>query len=323
MERTDYCVKSSNFWRWFIRFLKFFAITGAVIVIVISAFLYFNAFLSAGTGPAGPKVSAEPFKQIWSQRPVLLLGIGDSITDGFGAPQGYSYFDRLIENPPDDSYDMTGKNLSGVFPKLTTKNIAVSGSVSTQHLKAIQDFPVQSSDILGVIVITTGGNDLIYNYGRNDPKECAMYGATLEMAKPWIQNYKERLEKMIVDITGRFPGGCHIFLANIYDPSDGTGITNEWLTGLPYWTDGLLILAEYNKIISQCSEKYNNVHSVDIYTSFLGHGIHCKKFWLKHYRFNEPHYWYYMNIEDPNPRGYDAIRRLFLLEIIKVFVNNK
>jgi lysophospholipase L1-like esterase len=315
-------MKTSDSRRWFVKFLKSLAITGAVIVIAISAFLYFNVFLTAGTGQAGPGVSTEPFKQIWSQRPVLLLGIGDSITDGFGAPEGYSYFDRLIKNPPNDSCDMAGRNLSVVFPELTAQNIAVSGSTSAQHLKTIQDFPVQSSDTLGVIVITTGGNDLLHNYGKTAPKECAMYGATLEMAKPWIQNYKERLEKMIVNITGKFPGGCYIFLANIYDPSDGTGSTNRWLTGLPYWPDGLLILGEYNKIISQCAKKYNNVHLVDIHSSFLGHGIHCKKFWLKHYRFDDPHYWYSI-IEDPNPRGYDAIRRLFLLEMIKVFANSK
>ena len=318
----DCCAKSSSCRPWFIRFLTFFAIAVAAVVIVAFAFVYFNVCLTAGIGPAGPVVPAEPFKQIWSQKPVLLLGVGDSITDGFGAPKGYSYFDRLIENPPADSCDMAGRNLSVVFPKLTAQNIAVSGSASEQHLKVIQDFPVQSSDILGVVVITTGGNDLIHNYGRTAPKECAMYGATLEMAKPWIQNYKERLEKMIVDITGKFPGGCHIFLANIYDPSDGTGNTVRWLTGLSYWPDGLLILAGYNKIISQCAEKHNNVHLVDIRSSFLGHGIHCKKFWLKHYQFNDPHYWYSI-VEDPNPRGYDAIRRLFLLEMIKVFVNDK
>ena len=31
-----------------------------------------------------------------------------------------------------------------------------------------------------------------------------------------------------------------------------------------------------------------------------------------------PHYWYAENLEDPNVRGYDAIRRLFLIEIAKV-----
>lgn len=30
-----------------------------------------------------------------------------------------------------------------------------------------------------------------------------------------------------------------------------------------------------------------------------------------------PHYWYYVNLEDPNERGYDAIRRMFLIQIAK------
>ena len=36
------------------------------------------------------------------------------------------------------------------------------------------------------------------------------------------------------------------------------------------------------------------------------------------YRAEDPHYWYAPNIEDPHNRGYDAIRRLFLLELIKL-----
>lgn len=46
--------------------------------------------------------------------------------------------------------------------------------------------------------------------------------------------------------------------------------------------------------------------------TFLGHGIHCLKFWLSHYRAEDPRYWYYDNLEDPNDRGYDALRRVFL-----------
>jgi len=313
------CMKLSDSWIKPFKVLKFFAITLTVIVILFFSFLYFNIYLPQGTGSAGPLVPSEPFNKIWNENPVLLLGIGDSITEGLGAHKGYSYFDRLIKNPPDDSNDMKGKNLSVVFPKLTSKNIAVSYTVSTQHFKKIQDFPIQSPEVFGVIVITTGGNDLIHSYGKAAPKECAMYGATLEQARPWIQNYKERLEEMIAGIGEKFPGGCQIFLANIYDPTDGIGNTNKWLTGLPRWPDGLQILAEYNKIISQCADKHNNVHLVDIHTAFLGHGINCRKFWHKNYRFNDPHYWYFTNLEDPNPRGYDAVRRLFLLEMIKVF----
>ncbi|MCK4913910.1 MAG: SGNH/GDSL hydrolase family protein [Planctomycetes bacterium] len=302
-----------------IKFLRYFIIAAVILVLGILAFLYFNIYLSQGSGPAGPNVPAKPFEYIWSKQNVLLLGIGDSITDGFGAAKGFSYFDRLIENPPQDSKDMIGKNLSRVFPKLKTKNIAVSCTVSSNHFEEIQKLNVQLSDVLGIVVMTTGGNDLIHNYGRTPPKECAMYGATLGQAQIWIENFEIRIDQMICEIKKKFPGSCHIFLANIYDPSDGTGNTCEWFTGLPAWPDCVLILRAYNEVISNCADKYDYVHLVNIHEAFLGHGIHCKKFWLKNHCFADPHYWYYLNIEDPNPRGYDAIRRLFLLEMIKVF----
>lgn len=306
----------------FVKYIKIFVICLLVMIASLSAFLYFNFYITTGSGPAGPQVPAQPFSKIWGEQKIFLLGIGDSITNGFGAPKGYSYFDRLIKNPPDDCCDMKGENLSIVFPNLNSKNLAVPGTTSIQHLKVIQDLPVQPADVAGIIVITTGGNDIIHNYGRTPPKEGAMYGATLETAKPWIQNYKQRLDQMIIDINEKFPAGCQIFIGNIYDPTDGTGDTKKWLSGLPNWPDGLSILGEYNKIIAQCAQKHDNVHLVDIHKCFLGHGINCNKIWSKYYHFHDPHYWYYLNIEDPNPRGYDAIRRLFLLEMIKVYANN-
>jgi len=297
------------------RILTYFIIA----VIVIVCILHFNVYLPQGNGPAGPDVSAEPFASVWSERKVVLLGIGDSITDGYGAREGFSYFERLVKNPPADSPDMSGKNLSVVFPNLTNKNISGSGTTSIQHRRVIESLKKQSESVLGIIVITTGGNDLIHSYGRHPPEEGAMYGASFEQAKPWIDTFETRLDEMIREVNEVFPGGCHIFLANIYDPSDGTGNTAAWLTGLPAWPDGEKILDSYNKIIAECADKYENVHLVDIHKPFLGHGIHCRKFWIKNYRLDDPTYWYILNIEDPSERGYDAIRRLFLNEMIKVF----
>ena len=57
---------------------------------------------------------------------------------------------------------------------------------------------------------------------------------------------------------------------------------------------------------------------VDQHTAFLGRGIHCTQFWTKQYDAHDPHNWYYVNLEDPNERGYDAIRRLFLNELGKI-----
>lgn len=323
MDKGKLPCKPTNRWRIFARFLKCFIIAVIAIAVVFAGILYFNVYLPHGSGPAGPDVPREPFECVWSNRQVLLLGIGDSITDGFGATGGYSYFDRLCNNPPGDCEDMLGKNLSAVFPGLKAKNIAVSGSTSLDHLKQAKGLEPQASDVLGIVVVTTGGNDLIHNYGRTPPKEGAMYGATLEEAELWINSFESRLEEMVLEINRKFPGGCYIFLANIYDPSDGTGKSNALFTGLPAWPDGLAILKAYNEIILKCADKYDFVRLVDIHKHFLGHSIYCRRFWNRNYRWSDPTYWYHLNIEDPSDRGYDAIRRLFLIEIAKVFFNNE
>jgi lysophospholipase L1-like esterase len=300
-----------------LRIVVYTLLTCVAVIASLGGYLYFNLYLPAGTGPAGPNVPAEPFRQVWSERKVLLLGLGDSITACCTVPKAYSYFDRLVRNPENDSNDMLGKNLSKVLPNLTAKNLAISGSTSLQHLeKQIKGLKPQPADVFGIVVMTTGGNDLIHNYGRTPPAECAMYGADVEQARPWVANFEKRLDEMIIAIRKAFPGGCSIFLANIYDPTDGAGTPG--LTGLPRWPDGLLILKSYNDIIARCTQKYDYVHLVDIHKPFLGHGINCRKFWKRHYRSSDPHFWYALILEDPNIRGYDAIRRLFLLKIIEI-----
>jgi hypothetical protein len=163
--------------------------------------------------------------------------------------------------------------------------------------------------------MTTGGNDIIHNYGRTPPREEAMYGASMDEAKPWVDNFSRRLESTLTQITGRFPGGCEIFLADIFDPTDGLGDAER--AGLPVWKDSMQVLDAYNSVIHHAAENHPNVHVINIHQAFLGHGIHCTQFWCSHFDWHDPHYWYFYNLEDPNERGYDVIRRLYLMEIAK------
>ena len=287
------------------------ALVGAAIAV-----RYFWLSRPEGEGPAGPPVPAEAFARVWTTRKVLLLGVGDSITAGYGVPQEHAYVARLAANPADEFPDMEGICLSAVLPNLRIENIAVSGSTSLDHLAILRQRPKkQEPDVLGLVVMTTGGNDLIHSYGRMPPREGAMYGATLQQARPWIAAYESRLAAMIELLKKQFPGGCHIFLGDIYDPTDGTG--SALGTGLPAWPDGAGIHRAYNEIIHRAAERDPCVHLVPMWQAFLGHGIHSTKFWHRHYRRDDPHYWYGSNLEDPNDRGYDALRRLFLLEMIK------
>lgn len=265
-----------------------------------------------GSGPAGPAVDAVAFQETWTTRSVLLIGLGDSITAGLGARKGYSYFDRLLENPDDEWPDLTDINLRKVFPNLESTNLAMSGSTSLDHQRRqLPRLPAGDSNTLAIVVFTTGGNDLIHDYGRSEPREGAMFGASWEQAQPWIVNFAARLEQMLDEITARFPGGCEIFLADIYDPTDGTGSARR--VGLPSWPDSLRIHSAYNEIIHTAVARRENVHLVNLHEPFLGHGLGCRRIWSHHYRRDDPYHWFWINLEDPNERGCDAIRRLFLL----------
>lgn len=268
-----------------------------------------------GEGPAGPPVSREAFNSPWTDRKVLVLGVGDSVTAGFGVDAPYGYVARLVGNPLDEFSDMQGLCLSKVLPDLHVENIAVSGSTSLRHLELLEQLEKRPPDTFGLVLITTGGNDLIHWYGRSEPREGAMYGGTLDQALPWIENFRARLDRIVDRLEAAFPGGCLIFLGDIYDPTDGVGdAVSAWL---PHWPDGLEIHRRYNQAIRQLAAKRKSVRVVLIHAAFLGHGTHCRQFWREHYRSEDPFYWYGANLEDPYQRGYDAIRRVFLIEIAK------
>jgi lysophospholipase L1-like esterase len=290
---------------------------GAVFIGGAAFYLQFWFARPIGSGPAGPPVDRAAFEEPWTERRVVLLGVGDSITAGLGARSAeHSYFRRLVENPSDEFPDMRGLCLSAVLPNLETKNLAISGTTSLTHLDVLQEkLSPYEPDAFGLVVMTTGGNDLIHSYGRAPPREGAMYGATLEQAQPWIANFEARLNKMLDRIDELFPGGYLVFLADIYDPTDGVGDAPS--VYLPHWPDGLAIHRAYNEIIHRAAEKRPNVHLVPLYEEFLGHGSHCRQFWRATYRRDDPCYWFYENIEDPNDRGYDAIRRIFLNAIVE------
>ena len=297
-------------------------ISCGLLVVAGFGFYYFWLCLPVGSGPAGPPVPREWFQPAWTTNPVLLVGLGDSVTDGFGARRNYSYFDRLVDNPADEFSDMRDISLKAVLPGLQATNLSVSGTTSFEHLeKQLPRLRAAGSNTTGIIVMTTGGNDLIHNYGRTPPTEQAMYGATLEQARPWIDGFGRRLEAMLGPLNAAFPGGYQVFIADIFDPTDGKGDAQR--AHLPAWKDAAEVLKAYNEVIYHFAGQHPQVHVIRVHDAFLGHGIHCTQFWSGHYHLDDPHYWYYDNLEDPNERGYDAIRRLFLIEIAKTMSGGK
>ncbi|MGI9473181.1 MAG: SGNH/GDSL hydrolase family protein [Rubripirellula sp.] len=293
------------------RRLYFLLLLAAIIIPGVFGYIEFYLARPVGTGPAGPQVEADRFSEVWSERPIQVVGIGDSITAGLGAKSPrHTFFNRVLTNPKDEYDELKGVCLSTVLPNLDSLNLAISGSESDTHLEVIRESLPQYEEEFGIVLMTSGGNDLIHSYGRSAPRECAMYKATLEEAEPWIENFQVRIATMLDEITDRFPAGCEIYIADIYDPTDGVGDAPS--LRLPTWPDGLAIHAKYNQAIRNVASERKHVHVVPLHETFLGHGSHCRQFWRTHYDGEDPHFWFFTNIEDPNDRGYDAIRRLFL-----------
>ncbi|WP_146535807.1 SGNH/GDSL hydrolase family protein [Rubripirellula reticaptiva] len=290
---------------------------GLAIVITVGVVGYIQFYLARpiGEGPAGPAVDAAVFSQIWTDRKIRVMGVGDSITAGLGAKSAsHTFFNRLLTNPDDEFDELRGVCLSAVVPNLESENYAVSGSESQMHLDVIAEQIPVTEDAFGIVLMTSGGNDLIHSYGRSAPRECAMYGATLAEAEPWIDNFRIRLRDMFDGLVGKFPLGCEIFIGDIYDPTDGVGDAPSIF--LPDWPDGLAIHAKYNDVIREVAAEFPQVFVVPLHKNFMGHGSHCRQFWRSTYDAEDPHYWFFTNIEDPNDRGYDAIRRVFLNAIV-------
>ena len=275
-----------------------------------------------GTGPAGPGVDASRFQRPWREGPVRLVSIGDSVSTGFGAGEGLGYFELLRKNHDAVYPEMRGLELARVLPGLSAMRMATNSSNSLEHERVVESLPDFERDVFGIVCMTTGGIDLIHPYGRGMPKEGAMYGATAEQARPWIERFEQRLGRMMEKLAAKFPGGCAVFIATIYDPTDDEAdIENAgpvfWLSA---WPDARPIFYGFNDAIKRTAQKYAHVHLVDVHQLMLGHGIHCRDHDNAFYHAEDPTYWYYANLEDPNQRGYDAIRRLFINAIADVLV---
>lgn len=150
--------------------------------------------------------------------------MGDSVVTGFGAPPGFGFFELLAANPAGDEPDMTGKNLRRVLPGLRVLNLAQNSTSSGDHLRfQVKMLPTQAPSVRGIVALSTGGIDLIHNYGASPPQDEAVYGANWEDGQRYAEQFGRRLDQLLDEIALRFPGGCDIFVATIFDPTDGVG----------------------------------------------------------------------------------------------------
>jgi lysophospholipase L1-like esterase len=186
--------------------------------------------------------------------------------------------------------EFAGRDLARQSPGVRFLNLASTGHTSLHVQEQVRHLPPGRGEVL--VALAVGGNDLL--------------GWLAEGADPvaGMAAYARRLTGILRELASRYPRR-RVLVANVYDPSDGTGRTQSGKAAFP---QALPLLAELNRTISRTARAEGGV-LVDVYRHFLGHGLRHADPSYEHYHPEDPSGWIFYDIE-PNPRGASEIRRL-------------
>jgi lysophospholipase L1-like esterase len=162
----------------------------------------------------------------------LLLGLGDSLTRGIGDSSGQGYLGRLKKK-----MEATGQS------NLSMMNLAVSGEVSTELVKQLEDKQTQNLVKQAKwITITIGSNDLFRGSGQ-------LENIDLAGSQKSLNTYKKNISRILQHLRELNPNATITFMG-IYNPF--SGLENEKLTSslVADWNSTLLkIASSYSKVI--------------------------------------------------------------------------
>ncbi len=241
--------------------------------------------------------------------PQRILFLGDSITASGGS---LSYRPLLLENRDDVWPEYAGLDLATLYPDMTEAvNVASGGSTTSRLVE--QQLP-QLDEIFGgpvagetMTVLTIGGNDMQLALA-------SVLADQYELAELRVDTLLDNMELMFDHLLDaeRFGDGNRVYLANVYDPSDGQGVTEGCFGGFDL-SVVLPLLDEANEGILALAEE-RGVAMVDMRYHFAGHG----------YGHDpdepppdpdDPDVWFEPDCIHPNDRGHHEIRRLFYAAI--------
>ena len=226
--------------------------------------------------------------------------LGDSISDKGGA--GPFFYDLLDQNDDAKYPDWAGKDFKTIYGagfavEKTSKGGATSANLGGQ----IAALPKTLTGPV-LVTITIGGNDVqaalgtIITGGDDTPKR---------------NDFAANLDEAFTTLTAadHFGAGVQvkILIANVYDPSDGTG-NFKFASGskcpgaLAYWPAGketATLLDKWEKVMSDTAAKYPAVKVLDLHAKFSMHGVPAAETW------------FYNDCIHPNAIGHNQIRDLF------------
>jgi hypothetical protein len=241
-----------------------------------------------------------------------LVVLGDSISAGQGASSHETtYSALLVENVDGEFPDEAETDLTSRFgAEVELVNVAAGGATT-------RDLPRQLGDLeeeLGgppaghtIVVVTIGGNDLVRALASLQPPD----GTVLDRAIEEIGDVAAWFDPE------RFPDGVSLYVADVYDPSDGVGSAPECFGGIQI--PGLVEALETwrQRYVELATERGFAV--VDALGHFRGHGFHYSEPDNQYYDAEDPTPWFYDCVH-PNDRGHSELRRLFFEAIDRTYV---
>lgn len=253
-----------------------------------------------------------------SIEPVRIVVMGDSISEGAGADtENLTYKSLLYQNDSEAWPEFDEQDLTSFYPSLVeVYDVAVGGATTTSlvndQLPAAADDLGDSVEGETIVVMTISGNDvnaavtqLWYLLEVNNDPEAAD-----EVVAELIARVGQNIETIIdfYDDTARFPDGAYIYMANVYDPTDGTGDLPACYPGLDL-SSSLSYLDEINDaLVTLAIER--EVAVLDIQQHFLGHGFHFDNPDAPFYDASNPEMWF-ADCVHPNNTGHNELRQMF------------
>lgn len=228
--------------------------------------------------------------------------LGDSISDQGG--QGPFFYDLLDHNDDTKYPEHAGKDFAHVYGsdiKIVKTSKGGAKSINLGGQIAAVPTPLEGPVL---VTITIGGNDVTAALGTllttgDDSKQIADFTANIDDALKTLTT------------PDKFGPGVKVtvLMANIYDPSDGTGNFTIGATGAkcpgalglyPAGKPTQALLDPWEKAMTDTAAKYPGVVVLKMREQFQGHGVEVKS-----------DSWFFGDCIHPNAVGHTNIRDLF------------
>ena len=183
--------------------------------------------------------------------------------------------------------EFAGRDLTTLHPGVETRLLAEDGA-TTETVIASQLDALETLDSKGesLVTLTVGGNDLL-----------GLIGASPGDGNDRLRHALVNLDGIVSAVRDRLPHAT-VLVANVYDPTDGSGD----LEGTRLAAREMKWLADYNAGVARvCAGRGSRL--VDLHRHFLGHG--------RSVPLGQRWYWTGSLIE-PGVAGASEIRRLWL-----------